>query len=55
MIDLSAEKVLDELFTMNFSIAADLSVYNITPRLLRYLGWQARDLWSTHIVRVSGC
>jgi signal transduction histidine kinase len=38
MIDLSAEKVLDELFTMNFSIAADLGVYNITPRLLRYLG-----------------
>jgi PAS domain S-box-containing protein len=38
MIDLSAEKVLDEIFTMNFSIAADLGVHNITPRLLRYLG-----------------
>jgi signal transduction histidine kinase/CheY-like chemotaxis protein len=38
MIDLSAEKVLDELFTMNFSIAADLGLYNITPRLQRYLG-----------------
>ena len=38
MIDLSTEKVLDELFTMNFSIAADLGLYNITPRLQRYLG-----------------
>ncbi|MBT3867219.1 MAG: response regulator [Gammaproteobacteria bacterium] len=38
MIDLSTDKVLDELFTMNFSIAADLGLYNITPRLQRYLG-----------------
>jgi len=37
MIDLSTEKVLDELFTMNFSIAPDLDVYNITPRLMRYM------------------
>jgi signal transduction histidine kinase len=38
MIDLSTEKVLDELFTMNFSIDQDLGVYNLTPRLRRYLG-----------------
>ncbi len=38
MIDLSTEKVLDELFTMNFSIDQDLGVYNPTPRLRRYLG-----------------
>ena len=38
MIDLSTEKVLDELFTMNFSIDLDLYLYNLTPRLRRYLG-----------------
>jgi hypothetical protein len=38
MIDLSTEKVLDELFTMNFSIDQDLGVYNPSPRLRRYLG-----------------
>ena len=38
MIDLSTETVLDELFTMNFSIGQDLRLYNVTPRLRRYLG-----------------
>jgi signal transduction histidine kinase len=38
MFDLSTEKVLDELFTMNFSVDEDHGIHNITPRLLRYLG-----------------
>ena len=53
MIDLSTEKVLDELFTMNFSIGPDLGVYNITPRLKRYLddieeGEKIFDIFNFH-------
>jgi PAS domain S-box-containing protein len=53
MIDLPTEKVLDKFFTMNFSIAADLGLYNISPRLKRYLsdieeGQKLFDVFNFH-------
>ena len=43
MVDSATEKVLDELFTMNFSIDRDLRLFNLSSHLKRYIGHLSDD------------